>query len=282
MSGEIASEVMRRHARSFSWAARLLPSDVRADAATLYAWCRRCDDAVDEAPDAATAQAALGRLREELDEIYGERPPADPSLAGMHELVRRRALPRGPAAELLEGMAMDLGRVRYETFKDLLIYCHRVAGTVGLLMAHVMGVRDAVALRRADDLGIAMQLTNICRDVAEDERRDRVYLPVDLLGGDLLPSQAGHRTPAAVASLLVRADVFYRSGDAGLRALPTACAGAIRAARLIYSDIGRVLARRGFDVWAGRAVVSPARKLWLATRAILETAAARLLPRGQT
>ena len=112
-----------------------------------------------------------------------------------------------------------------------------------------------------------MQLTNICRDVVEDARRDRVYLPTQLLGG-------GPR--AAVAELLRRADDLYRSGDRGLRALPVGCAAAIRAARLIYADIGRVIASRGFDVAAGRAVVSPPRKLWLAVRALVETAAWRL------
>jgi phytoene synthase len=276
LARDIARDILRRRARSFSWAARLLPADLRADATALYAWCRRCDDAVDDAPDAGAAREALARLRTELDGVYGGAALADPVLAGFQDLARRRALPRGPADELLDGMAMDLGRVRYATFDDLLVYCHRVAGTVGLLMAHLMGVRDPGALRRADDLGIAMQLTNICRDVVEDERRDRVYLPAELLGGGL-PSEVGPRTRAAVSALLARADGYYRSGDAGLPALPAACAGAIRAARLIYADIGRVLARRGFDVWAGRAVVSPARKLWLAARALVETAAARLV-----
>jgi phytoene synthase len=272
----VARRVLRRHARSFSWAARLLPAAVREDATALYAWCRRCDDAVDLARDPAEARAAVARLRDELDALYGAAPLVDPVLAGLQDVVRRRRLPRFPAEELLDGMAMDVGRVRYATFDELLVYCHRVAGTVGLLMAHLMGVRDVASLRRADDLGIAMQLTNICRDVAEDERRDRVYVPAELLGGAELPSQAGPAARRAVAELLCRAEGYYRSGDAGLAALPAACAGAIRAARLIYADIGRVLARRRFDAFAGRAVVSPARKLWLASRALLETALARL------
>lgn len=270
-TGELARRIMRRHARSFSWAARLLPAPLRADAAILYAWCRRCDDAVDRAPDPAAARAGLARLREELDQIYGSAPVRDPVLLGMQELVARRGLPRFPADELLDGMAMDLGRVRVQTRAELLVYCHRVAGTVGLMMAHLMGVRDPRALRRADDLGIAMQLTNICRDVAEDQARDRVYIPAELLGGDVLPSQAGARLRIAVGEALRWADDFYRSGDAGLLALPGACAAAIRAARLIYADIGRVIARRGYDVLSGRAVVSRARKLWLVVRALCGT-----------
>jgi phytoene synthase len=272
----LARRILRRHARSFSWAARLLPARVRDDATALYAWCRRCDDAIDLAGDPAEARAALGRLRAELDAVCDSTPLADPVLEGLRDVLVRNAIPRRFADALLDGMAMDLGSVRYARFEDLLVYCYRVAGVVGIMMAHVMGVRDATSLGHASDLGIAMQLTNICRDVAEDQRRDRVYLPAELLGGATSPSADGAPTAAAVAELLRRADRYYRSGDQGLAALPASCAGAIRAARLIYADIGRVLRRRACDVWRGRAVVSPLRKLWLALRALCGTAAARL------
>ncbi|HVU52186.1 MAG TPA: phytoene/squalene synthase family protein [Polyangia bacterium] len=272
----LARDILRRRARSFSWAARLLPPELRWDATALYAWCRRCDDAVDRAPCAASARGAVARLRGELDEVYGARELADPILAAFQEVVRRRALPRGPADELLDGMQMDLGRVRYATFTELLVYCHRVAGTVGLLMAHMMGVRDAATLGRAADLGVARQLTNLCRAVVEDEGRDRVYLPAELLGGAGSPRAGGAATARAVAELLRRADGYYRSADRGLRSLPPSCALAVRAARLLYAEIGAVLARRRFDVRRGRAVVSPARKAWLVLRAALEEAAARL------
>ena len=140
---------------------------------------------------------------------------------------RRNRIPRRYADELLDGMAMDIGRIRYARVQELLVYCYRVAGTVGMMMAHVMGVRDGAALRHATDLGIAMQLTNICRDVVEDERRDRVYLPAELLGGDLPPTQAGARTAAAVAALLRVADDHYRSG----RPRPVGAAGRVRLGR---------------------------------------------------
>jgi phytoene synthase len=117
----IARGILRRHARSFSWAARLLPAAVREDATALYAWCRRCDDAVDDAPNEAGARAALARLRDELDAVYGAADVDDPVLAGMQDLVRRRALPRFPADELLDGLAMDLGRVRYQTLDELVV-----------------------------------------------------------------------------------------------------------------------------------------------------------------
>lgn len=272
----LARRILRRHARSFSWAARLMPARVRDDATLLYAWCRRCDDAVDLAADPEIARAAVERLRRELDAVCGAAPLADPTLEGFRDVLARNRIPRRYADELLDGMAADIGRIRYARVQDLLVYCYRVAGTVGIMMAHLMGVRDGAALCHATDLGIAMQLTNICRDVVEDERRDRVYLPAELLGEELPPTQAGARTAAAVAALLRVADDHYRSGDQGLSALPAACAWAVRAARLIYAEIGAVIARRGFDVLGGRAIVSPARKLWLVLRALGGTVAARV------
>lgn len=278
-SRDRSREVLRRHARSFSWAARLLPRRVRADATALYAWCRQCDDAVDLASDSRAARAALARLRAELDEIYGPRDLGDPILAGFQDVVRRVGLPRRPCHELLDGMEMDLGPVRHASFDELVVYCRRVAGTVGLLMAHLFGVRDAATLAMASDLGVAMQLTNICRDVAEDERRGRVYLPTEFLGGAQFPTAGGADTARAVAELLRRADAFYRSGDRGLAALPAFVGVAMRAARLIYAEIGGVIARRGYDVMRGRAVVSPARKLWLVVRAFFDTAVTGLATR---
>jgi phytoene synthase len=276
----LSRAVLRRHARSFSWAGRLLPAGVRADATALYAWCRRCDDAVDLAPDPATARASLARLRAELDDVYGPRDLPDPILAGFQDVVRRTGLPRRPCDELLDGMEMDLGHVRYASLDALVVYCRHVAGTVGLLMAHLFGVRDAATLATASDLGVAMQLTNICRDVAEDEQRGRVYLPAELLSGVETPTAGGATTARAVAELLRRADAFYRRGDLGLAALPASVGVAMRAARLIYAEIGAVIARRGHDVTRGRAVVSPARKLWLVVRAFLDTARTAL-PAGR-
>ena len=267
----LARRILAHHSKSFAFAAWLLPVWCRDDAAALYAWCRRCDDAVDGPRDAGARAMAVEQLRAELARIYSAGVESDPVLAGFQEVVRRCAIPRRHAEDLVDGMAMDVGAVRYRTFDELLLYCYRVAGTVGLMMAQLMGVRDSSALRRAADLGIAMQLTNICRDVAEDAERDRIYLPADVLEACRQPGDPDRQVSCAVAELLRRADDFYTSADAGLPALPVRCAIGIRAARLIYAEIGRVIARRHFDVRAGRAVVSHGRKLWLAVRALLGT-----------
>ncbi|HEY0710195.1 MAG TPA: squalene/phytoene synthase family protein, partial [Polyangia bacterium] len=168
-------------------------------------------------------------------------------------------------------------------------YCYRVAGTVGLMMCRVMGAKDARALPYAAALGMGMQLTNIARDVAEDWERGRLYLPREALpaslhhstlGGPLTSSSATDMS-AAVRALLDAAEPFYRWGDAGLAYLDGTCAVAVRAARLIYSDIGRVIRSRGCDVLRGRAVVSRRRKIWLASRAAATVAATRVFRRRQ-
>ncbi|MFW6067071.1 MAG: phytoene/squalene synthase family protein [Myxococcota bacterium] len=277
---DLSRRTIAVHSRSFALASRLLPPGVREDAWIVYTWCRRADDAVDESP-LADRGAALARLRRELDAVYAEVPCDDPILAAFQDVVARRAIPRHYPQELLEGMAMDVGNVRYESLSDLLAYGYRVAGTVGLMMCHVMGVRRDGALAHAAHLGIAMQLTNVCRDVLEDWHRGRLYLPAAWLAeegagwlastcrGGRLPSDAAAPVARVVEQLLDEADAYYRSGDRGLVDLSWRCALAVRTARAVYSDLGRVLRKRGCDVTAGRAVVSRRRKLWLTAGALL-------------
>ncbi len=274
------------HSKSFALAARLLPEAARADAEIVYTWCRRADDAVDLAASGARAGEALARLRGELDRVYAGEVAAgeDVVVAAVAGVVRRHAIPRRYAEDLLAGMQMDVEGWRYEGIDDLLLYCYRVAGTVGLMMSHVMGVSDPGALRHAAHLGIAMQLTNIARDVAEDWERGRLYLPEDLLRhagiGDLhgalggpLPVAARGGLVVATCALLDLADRYYRSGDRGLPALHWRCALAIRTARLVYAAIATALARQGWDPFLGRAVVSRPRKLLLAGFALLRAVA---------
>ena len=246
--------MLARKSKSFALAARLLPHSVADDAAVVYAFCRRADDRVDESP--ATAEA-LQELRAEVDAIYAGIEPGEEQLAAFQEVAQRRRIPREYVNALLDGMEMDVRGARYASLSDLLLYCYRVAGTVGLMMCHVMGVRVPRALRHAAHLGIAMQLTNICRDVAEDAARGRVYLPASL-----------GPPPQAVRALLREADRYYASADAGICMLGWRCGLAVRTARQVYAAIGRRIAANGYDPQAGRAIVSGPRKLLLLLRSL--------------
>ena len=259
----LARGELARGSKSFALASRLLPPRIRDQTALVYAWCRRADDAIDLTAAGAQAEA-LARLEAELDAIYAGRV-TDPVLAGFAAVVADRAIPRAYPEALLAGMAMDVAGTRYRTVAELELYCWRVASVVGLMMSHVLGVTRDDALVEAAHLGLAMQLTNICRDVAEDWERGRLYLPDELL--------AAHGVAGAVAELLAIADRHYRRADRGLAALPWRSALAVRAARRIYAAIGGRIAARGHDVTAGRAVVSTPAKLWHAGVAVIAAAA---------
>jgi phytoene synthase len=277
-----------QHSRSFSLASRLFPSSLRDDAAVVYAFCRRADDAIDLALPGAERRA-LGRLFSELFDVYDSEVKDDAVLSAFREVALRRQIPRRYPELLLEGMAMDVNGETYPDYDALLGYCFRVAGSVGLMMSHVMGVRDPRALRHAAHLGMAMQLTNVCRDVLEDWERGRLYLPDSLLrehGAADLRRKLGAdglrtaRAPVArvIRALLSRADALYRSGDDGIPYLSFRAALATRTARLVYRDIGRVLIERGCDPFAPRAVVSTPRKLGLALSAVTTCASGLVRP----
>ncbi len=276
----LASATIAHHSKSFALASRLLPPAIRRDAVVLYAWCRYADDAIDEAPSHAYAMDALARLRAELASLYRREPQRDAVLAALQDVLERRQIPQLYPEELLAGMQMDLDGARYADRAALQLYCWRVAGVVGLMMCHVMGVADARALRPAAQLGLAMQLTNICRDVAEDWQRDRLYLPDDVLDGhglrglhnhlgQPLPVDAAARLPGAIQTLLAEADGYYLAGRQGLLELPWRCALAIAVAAAVYADIGRALAHQELDPLRGRAHTTSGRKLWLVLCATL-------------
>lgn len=277
------------HSKSFALASRVLAPLCRDRAAVIYTWCRHADDAVDLAPP-EDQPAALARLRAELDSVYAGEPQSDVVLAAFQEVVQDCRIPRIYPDELLVGMEMDVHGQRYDTMDTLLLYCFRVAGTVGLMMSHVMGLSDDSALRNAAHLGMAMQITNICRDVVEDWERDRLYVPADVLAacagaklgaalgarlgaGQPFPPEARALMARAVERLLADAAVYYHSGDRGLPSLPWRCAFAVCAARLVYAAIGARIARQAHDVTAGRAVVPTWHKLLLVARAGTRTAA---------
>jgi 15-cis-phytoene synthase len=274
-----ARRVLAAKSRSFALAARLLPARQRDRAAVVYAFCRRADDAVDLAAPAGRAGAAV-RLRGEVAALYRGQSTGEPVLDAFAEVAAVCRIPQHYPSELIAGMEMDARGERYGDLDQLLHYCYRVAGTVGLMMCHVLGLRDDRALVPAVHLGLAMQLTNICRDVHEDWLLGRLYLPADMLdaagarnladelGGERpFPARARAAVAIVVEKLLARADRYYRSADLGMAALPWRASLAVRTARLVYAAIGDRLAERGFDALAGRAVVPGMAKLALAGRA---------------
>jgi phytoene synthase len=269
-----ARAILAKGSKSFALAGALLGRRARADAAVLYAFCRRADDAVDEAAP-GTLDTVLADLRAELAAIYrGDDGP--PLRRAMAELVARRRIPRSYLDALLDGFAMDARNESYGTLAALDRYGYRVAGVVGLMMCHVLGVRDDRCLPAAAYLGMAMQLTNIARDVVEDHARGRQYLPRSLvrpeeLARALATSDADHPSrrlvAQAVGALLDRAEGYYEQGLRGLSDLRWRDALAIGAAARIYRAIGGILRLWGGDVRRGRAVVSLPRKLALVAAA---------------
>lgn len=256
---------LRGGSHSFFAASLLLPAAVRAPAGALYAFCRMADDAIDLAADSA---AALAGLRERLDRAAAGRPDADPADRAFAATMARFGIPRALPEALLEGFEWDVNARRYPDFDALCAYGARVAGTVGAMMALIMGARSPAALARACELGVAMQLTNIARDVGEDARMGRLYLPLDWMRAEGLDPDAflaapsfDERLAAVLRRLLAEADRLYARGVSGVASLPAGCRPAIRAAAALYAEIGREVERRGLDSVSGRAVVSPLRKL---------------------
>ena len=256
--------------KSFDAASRLLPRDVRTASRALYAFCRASDDLVDEGQ---MGRASIVQLRNRLNAIYDGAPLSLPCDRAFASVVQAYGIPKAIPDALIEGFEWDEDGRDYHTLDDLLGYASRVASTVGIMMAIIMGCSDEHGFARAADLGLAMQLTNIARDVGEDAERGRIYLPLDWLresgvsSGDLV---AGRAEPDAVAGvtarLLTAADVYYRKALTGLGALPMNCRPAIKSAAFIYRDIGREITANGFSL-THRAHTSTVRKLALIARA---------------
>lgn len=278
---EACRALLRAGSKSFAAASLLLPARVREPAAALYGFCRMADDAIDLGGD----PGAVDRLRERLALAYAGRPIDSPIDRAIAAIAAEHGIPRPIMEALIEGFAWDAEGRRYRTVDDLTAYAARVAATVGAMMTVLMGSRDRETLARACDLGVAMQLTNIARDVGEDARAGRVYLPLDWLdeaGLDAAAFVASPRPSAALARVIERllrhAEGLYARADRGIALLPRDCRRAIRAARLIYADIGREIARVGFDSVSRRAYVSTPRKVWLVSRALFASAGERRAP----
>ena len=296
--------LLRNGSRTFFAASHLLPRRIREPATALYAFCRLADDAIDGVSEplpgaevcrssrpplestwtltsnssprrakgsgGGSQRMALDTLRLRLDRAYHGAPSPLPADRAFAAAIAEFDIPRELPEALLEGLAWDAEGRLYETLADLHDYAARVAGSVGAMMTLVMGVRDPAALARACALGAAMQLTNIARDVGEDARAGRLYLPLSWMRTAGLDPEGWLAEPvfnpalaSVVKRLLDEADRLYGAAEAGIAALPLSCRVGIRAARLLYAEIGHEVARNDYDSISRRARVPGRRKVAL-------------------
>ncbi len=264
-----ADEVIHRCSRSFSLASRFLPANLRAQVIALYAWCRCVDDAVDQAGDDTEAARTLAVLEADLYRAVTGLAVQHPASAWIQPLLASGSIEIQHARELIEGMRMDLNHDRVETDADLEQYCYHAAGTVGLMMTRLMGVCDRAADRHAIALGLAMQLTNIARDVREDAEHGRSYLPG--IAQPLTTDPAAVK--ASVAGILATAERHYCTAEDGLKYLPWNCRPAIRVALSVYREIGREIQRQDYAVLNGRTTIRRSRLFHVAILALFASLA---------
>ena len=254
---------------SFYYSFLFLPRERRRAITALYAFCREVDDVVDEASEMQIAAAKLAWWRAEIASLYAGNPQ-HPVTRALAPFIEKYSLAREHLGEIINGMEMDLTQTRYLDWPGLERYCHRVAGVVGLLAAAVFGYREARTLEYARDLGIAFQLTNIIRDVGEDARKNRIYLPMDELkrfevpAADILNARQTPQFRALMEFQDRRARSYY---DRALAALPAADRRAQRPGLImaaIYKALLEEIAREGFRVLAQRTSLTPLRKFWIA------------------
>jgi phytoene synthase len=256
---------------SFYYSFLFLPEEKRRAITALYAFCREVDDAVDECSDPALARARLAWWRTEIDAVY-QGNPQHPVARALASIVPRFRLSKQHLHEIIDGMEMDLQYNRYPNFSALKEYCHRVAGVVGMLSAEIFGYREPRTLEYAADLGLAFQLTNIIRDVGEDARRDRIYLPLDELDrfgistADVTSGRESDSLRQLMEFQIDRALGFYRSAMDKLPAVDRAGQrpGIVMAA--IYRTLLEEIRADGCRVLRQRVALTPVRKLWIAWR----------------
>ena len=260
---------------SFYYSFRFLPANKRRAITALYAFCREVDDVVDECSDANVARTTLNWWRNEVAAIYNGKPQ-HPVAQALVPIVSQFRLAQEHLLEIIDGMEMDLDQPRYADFKSLQLYCYRVASAVGLLSVEIFGYTDRRTLKYAHDLGIAFQLTNIIRDVGEDARRNRIYLPMDemeqfgVTAADILNGRETENFQRLMEFQIERARRYYRQA---LEHLPAADRKAQRTglimATIYQATLNQVVAS-GCHVLKERVSLTPGYKLWLALKAWLK------------
>ena len=258
---------------SFYYSFLFLPAEQRRAILALYAFCREVDDLVDECNDTGVARLKLQWWREEIGRAF-QGNPQHPVTQALQPHLQRYNLPEEYFREILDGMEMDLTQQRYADFSALALYCYRAAGVVGLLAAEIFGYRDRGTLKYATELGTALQLTNILRDVREDARRGRIYLPQDELRAagaqeeDILRGASTPRLQALFAQQAARARDYYARAEQSLPEVDRATqrSGLIMAA--IYRTLLDEIEDDDFRVLERRVALTPLRKLWIAWKIV--------------
>ena len=281
---EYCEEAIRHGSLSFHAASKALPKDVRKSALALYAFCRLADDEVDLKADKLPA---LNALQVRMDQAYAGNPldtPVDRAFAAM---VEATGMPKALPQALLEGLEWDVEGRRYETISGVVSYSARVAAAVGVMMCVLMGVRDRNALARACDLGVAMQLTNIARDVGEDALEQRLYLPQEWLREAGIEEEDFLANPKPtkairqmVRRLIVESDRLYLRAEAGITRLPLRCRPGIFAARFIYAGIADVIRHQSYQTVTTRARTSKWQKIGWMGLSMLRTISGTVMPQS--
>lgn len=268
-----AARATAEGSRSFYFATRFFPAELARAAHAVYWFCRTTDDLVDECDSVERGRRDLAEWTASLTRALAAGRSDHPVLSVFVDTVERYNLPHEYPFELIEGMRMDLDGVQYATFAELRVFCYRVASVVGLMMSHVIGFR-AGALDYAVDLGIAMQLTNILRDVGEDLDRGRIYLPRDEMAGfgysesDLRGRVRNEAFCALMEFQVERAREYYERSEPGIPLLARDGRFAVKIAADVYRAILGRIERNGYDVFDRRAVVPPVQKYWYTLRGL--------------
>jgi len=264
-------KVLAKYGKSFRFAGRFLSQKVLQDCAKLYHFCRLLDDVVDETEDKSLALIALNNVRFDLKQQFSQQAVVQNFIV----LSQQYCFDSDTAEELLNGLESDLTEVECKSEQELKRYSYRVAGVVGVFMCQIMGVRNKEALAHGVDLGIAMQMTNIARDVIEDAAAGRRYLPGNWVACSPEELQSPNKQDAAaiqlgVRRLLIEADLYYCSAWEGLKYLPMRNRIAIAVAAEVYRGIGVKLKQRDCDIWKGRVHIGIVRKSALAIKALIK------------
>jgi 15-cis-phytoene synthase len=271
---EYCRQVSWKHAKTFYFATHFLPSDKRRAVHGVYALCRYVDDLVDRSEEGRKSLTKdkiitlVEKWRTDIDECYDGAILEHPIMVAWYDTLQRYGIPKNLPLELIDGVCMDLKQSRYDTFDELYVYCYKVASVVGLMTSEIFGYRNEAALKHAIELGIAMQLTNILRDVGEDAQKGRLYLPKEDLArfqyseDELFAGIMNDKFTHLMQFQIERARQFYQTSKKGISLLSPDSQMAVQISHANYGKILRQIEKNNYDVFTRRAFVSAPRKLF--------------------